>query len=1022
MSNVLFVSVSDIHICEQNQKEIKLKFQKLSKYVEFVEKDNNFTDVCFLLIGDIAQTGSENEYLLFIDAISAIPSHYKFISCAGNHDHNFRAYTGKIRDILLKTAIESIEDVDDDIIEACTKGQNEYYDFSESICTVPIQQKNDLSIVYQPNFQPKISIQTLNSAWCSIIKEHSGELKFPLHKIIDPSSDSINIMMLHHPLSWFEANNQKQLRNKLRDNFNIIITGHEHLYDSFQVQTEHSTSLIVESIPLHDADIAENGFSTFYIDQDDVIIDKIIWDGLNFVHDQQFKKSEILDNSLVSVSDIKLNKDFYDFLNDSGTGFSHPEMENLQLKDIFIYPNMHDNSDKKDNFKRLSSTKLIENVAYKKVIVSGEECIGKTALLKKIFLDLIDAQKIPVFIDGLDIRKAKKFTLTKFDRIIEKQYSKTTRIDLLQKNEEKTLLIDNFDQIKGDDKSLSDFLIMVTKHFDNVILMVSDSYDLNLQGSPILGLEYKKCSLQRFGHRLRYELINKWNLIKERCSECNRTLTLCNDNTVKTVNNIIGKNYIPSTPLFLLTIIQSMENGDASDINTSSYGYYYQYLITSSLGASSVKKESLDEIFNYIKELSFYFYKEKAKEESFDNLWKFNRKFNDEWKLQVDTSVRLELLVEAKILKENISNKSYSFKYPYIYYFFIAKYLAENLGSNETQLIVNGLISNLELRRNMNILMFLTHHSKDESILNGIVDRASLQFKEFKETKLDIDVKFIDDIVKALPDVFYTDEHKETHKNRLVREDARDSDDDHNRLSIGDNDKHDDEHDEHDEHDDEQPHKTQGNLISELNITFKSLELLGQISRNYYGSLKAYQKIKLLEEAISAPLRTLGAFFDALKEQSDEVLDMIHFKIKENAKDDATPAQIDEEARKALFNIMTFLSYSFIKKIASSIGTPQLLPVIEELVVDNPSNAKNLILLSTNLELGNHTTDNELRKIVEQARGYGVSTTVLKQFIVDYLYMFEVREYDVQRLCHLANISYKTLSKKLAFDKVNKSS
>lgn len=1016
MSSVLFVNISDIHICEQNQKDIRVKIKSLAGYVEFIEKDNDFDEVCFLLAGDVTQIGTENEYLLFIDAISVLPERYKLISCAGNHDHNFKTYTGNMRNVLLRTSIQNVEEIDGEIIEACIAGQAEYSDFSDSICTSPILHKNELSIVYQPEFQPKIAIQSLNSAWCSSIKECSGELKFPLKKVIDPVLDSINIIMLHHPLSWFEANNQKQLRNKFRDNFNIIITGHEHLYDSFQVQTEQSTSLVIESIPLHDGNIEENGFSTFYIDQDDVIIDKIIWNGSKFIHDKQFKKSEILDNSLLSVSDVKLNREFHDFLNDIGTGFSHPEIDTLKLKDIFIYPNMHDNSDKKDSFKRIPSTKLIESITYKKVIVSGEESIGKTALLKKLYLDLIDAQKIPVFLDGLEIKKAKKFTFSKFDKAIERQYSDTNRIDLLQKAEEKTILIDNFDQIKGDEKSISEFLGMVTKHFDNVILMVSEGYELNLKGATTVGGEYKKCSLQRFGHRLRYELINKWNLIKEGCSECKRTLTLCNDNTVKTVNNIIGKNYIPSTPLFLLTMIQSMDNGDTSEINTSSYGYYYQYLITSSLGASAVKKENLDEIFNYIKELSVYFYKGNLKEDSEDNFWNFNRYFCDEYGLKVDAGARLDLLVKAKILKREISKDSYSFKYPYIYYFFIAKNLSENLSNIEVQSTIKDLISNLELRTNMDILMFLTHHSKDESIISGIVDRASLLFKEFNETKLDIDTQFIDDIAKSLPEISYTEEYKQTHENRLDRENTKDLNEESKALpseyGIEDN--------EGENVDTDDIKEPSGRLISELNTTFKSLELLGQISRNYYGSLKLNQKKKLLEEAFSAPLRALGAFFDSLKEQSDETLEMISSNIKENTKDCMSPIEKDDEARKALFDLMTFISYSFIKKVSFSIGTPHLLPVIEELVKENPSNAKNLILLSTKLELGNHTTDNEFKKIVDQARGYGVSTTILKQLVVDYLYMFEVRESDVQTLCSIAGISHHPLSKKLALDKINK--
>lgn len=56
-----------------------------------------------------------------------------------------------------------------------------------------------------------------------------------------------------------------------------------------------------------------------------------------------------------------------------------------------------------------------------------------------------------------------------------------------------------------------------------------------------------------------------------------------NDATQRIVNSIIGKNYVPAYPIFILTILQTTEMGNPHDLKDSSYGNYYQFLITQAL-------------------------------------------------------------------------------------------------------------------------------------------------------------------------------------------------------------------------------------------------------------------------------------------------------------------------------------------------------------------------------------------------------------------------------------------------------
>ncbi|MGL9612091.1 hypothetical protein, partial [Escherichia coli] len=68
---------------------------------------------------------------------------------------------------------------------------------------------------------------------------------------------------------------------------------------------------------------------------------------------------------------------------------------------------------------------------------------------------------------------------------------------------------------------------------------------------------------------------------------------------------------------------------------------------------------------------------------------------------------------------------------------------------------IKNAASSLHLKQSMNILMFLTHHSKDQFILDLITDQAKLLFSKFEPATIDLDTDFINSIVDNLPEVCF---------------------------------------------------------------------------------------------------------------------------------------------------------------------------------------------------------------------------------------------------------------------------
>jgi hypothetical protein len=245
-----------------------------------------------------------------------------------------------------------------------------------------------------------------------------------LEQIIDDNDNcEMRILFFHHPLSWLNPDNNKVVRNKISEIANVIISGHEHIENSFKVETDNNTNLTIETCSFHDSELDENGFITFHQHNNDIYIEKHIWDGACYKTTDTKTKSDIVESNSKYRSGFKVRDIFYDELTDIGTGFSHPEINELKINDIFIYQNVNNITSKSTaTIKSENSKNILKNHSEKHILLSGEENIGKTTLVRKLCLDTLDMGIFSVYIDGGDIKRADRYNPEKLKEKIESQY------------------------------------------------------------------------------------------------------------------------------------------------------------------------------------------------------------------------------------------------------------------------------------------------------------------------------------------------------------------------------------------------------------------------------------------------------------------------------------------------------------------------------------------------------------------------------------------------------------------------
>ncbi|MBK7491530.1 MAG: hypothetical protein IPI17_05600 [Nitrosomonas sp.] len=103
------------------------------------------------------------------------------------------------------------------------------------------------------------------------------------------------------------------------------------------------------------------------------------------------------------------------------------------------------------------------------------------------------------------------------------------------------------------------------------------------------------------------------------------------DQAEKLMNAVMQKAIIPAIPLYLLTLLQSIDAGRSGDFKESALGYYYQYLLTEAFQNSGVKSDKLTELFQYSVYLAWEFHHQGKRELSELDLRAFNERFSNEW-------------------------------------------------------------------------------------------------------------------------------------------------------------------------------------------------------------------------------------------------------------------------------------------------------------------------------------------------------------------------------------------------------
>lgn len=997
--------LSDLHI----QDDILIdRLENLVKSIEFDVKQ--FLHLYVVFSGDIVNYGRKSEYdnakifILRLTEKLKEKNHLlniKLIIVPGNHDCCFDNEK-KTRKSIISDCKKDIIEEEDYFIDAMAV-QSDFWDFTNEVTEFKERNKVAYKCEFRPHIDFKVTFHCYNTSWLTEINEKQGGLIIPENKFIENENGEYVISVFHHPIDWLSANTKQNNKQRFEDHLinssNLVIYGHEHDKGNSKAILQKNNNVVFCGGKAFDKNlINETGFSLYEID----LIDKSInIKTFNYDGDKYSVESE--DNHQI-VEKVKrefiLSPDYESKVTGLNIPLKHSKKTNLVLSDVFVFPDLEPLLEDDTIVHYPNSSILIDIVKNEKkisVLIEGADQSGKTSLLYVLYKRYYEMGLTPIYLRGkycndTDIKKQIK-------KALKEQYNNED-VDLFFQLDKKVLLLDNFHKSCLNSKYKKRLVESFNISFDIIIITSDNTYSSkNVTEEATSFKEYLKHKLLPLGHEKRSELIEQWFLIGENKLTITEEVILSNVKLrFNEINSLIGNRLMPSYPIFILTLLQNLDE-NLQNFSQTSYANIYLVLIKAGLIKENIRDSVLTSLLNILKELAFYMY-EKEKNPfnraDFDNfITGYTSKYFRDKSLSNDRV--LNVLCNSNILK--FDDEYYTFSYKYIYYFLIAQKISTDIESYQG--LIYDLCKNIHLEINANILIFLSHHSKAQILIDNIVFTSEIPFENASPLTLNKDdefVKFITEFTDEIKDDIIEERNpKEEVKKELKKKDSIER---HNR------------------NDDQNEECILPPEAIELSQAFRTVNIIGQIVKNQSGDFEKEKLIRLVEAAYNTIFRFLGFFSGMLEKDKELLIESIveEIKKKEEEKRNRRGEMDYKLIEKTVRNILQFISWRVcvdsMTNLMFSVGIKGQNELFDRVASNINSTASKIVTFAIKTFYDKIDTK-ELEKLFDDVKDNYLAQCILRGYIKKYLYTNFVERSKRDRIIQIAGFNKKRLISKM---------
>ena len=681
-------------------------------------------------------------------------------------------------------------------------------------------------------------------------------------------------------------------------------------------------------------------------------------------------------SSLLIPEDALDNKFLKEFLDFPDATLTNGITENISLSDIFIPPKIKRKESNESPLKILDevlSSTLTEDNGEFHLLILGDEKSGKTALAKMTFLSLLNKGFCPVFLKGEEIKKRN------CEPVIRESYSKQYNKEEIIDKEKTVILLDDFQHISLNIRARINLLRDLKENYERVICLCDSIYETNLytvdNEDDLEWPKYEKYKISPTGYSSRYELIAKWSSLGRKDTISIEELETITERTIGMVDTIMGKNYVPKTPFFILVLLQALQAGDAEKLADNSTVRCYEYLINTHILRQINNRDVSEICYAIFPEIAYQLFKTETRRISEKQLFSVLDKFYENHAINADDRKNFNsYIISSHVFDETIDG--FKFKENYAYYYFLSVYLQQNRETPEIKNEIQIICEKLYLRENANIAIFLSYLSKDKSILDKILQIASEILEDVEPFSFDgKHIPAINRLVEQTPQYFLDlknarEKRKQIHSDIDKQEINGESDEEH-----------------YVEGEQEVSSYSELDISAKLSVTFKICQILGQLLKNNHVSMPADEKIKICHKIYDLALQSLQSLFDMIS------LDAVFSDIDGEKSEREDILKLETILRKILFDFSIDITFSFTKATASFVGDQKFSKMFEDMEKSGMDNVRELIHIVIMLDYYENIDIEHLKKFIAKIKNNRVAISTLRELVAMRLYIRPIDDF-----------------------------
>lgn len=968
-----------------------------------------YSHVHIVWTGDLANRDAAKDFEIvrrFVDEVSkAVTNRIGLVPTVvlapGNHDMDFSG-DQSVRDILVSSLRQSAGRVSPGVVAQIGLPLEPFRALQADLMP-GLLPDGPWYATFTPDDSSGLSYIILNSALTSMKKEEIGKLYFPIESVTR-IPEGRTIVVMHHPLGWFMPDNAREIAQRMPHLGQLVLMGHEHVSVGHllrDIYDDSSAYYMKANVLKEEYESSESAFLTLEIDLELGFTPRSYkWNGSAYAPWIERTHEGVVQWPAESASrKLTLTQEGLRVLRSPGANYSHRRKANITLEDIFVWPNLRRLKEDRDVSisgvdQLYDSRRLAESSSALPpiIVIRGGEQSGKSTLAQMLALQLGKRGGSPLLMVAASVSSWREKSLNgRLVEAVDQFYGKASREEFQRVDpKDRALIIDDFD-LSQVAQGYFDGLRLLRQQFGRIYLMLDSHPGMEIALSEFLKdenfVDSEIFDLVPSTQAHRLEIIEKWLGIGVPEDIDLASTKLMAAKFLKVVDETLGRNLIPSLPVFVLIVLQRAETEQDLEtvVKSGSQGFLYESMIRQAL-SSKVNEAGLVTSLAYLTAFAGACDSLELDGLSTAQFERFHNEHCEKYELIISKDKLLRQLEAGDLLDSRTG--IVRFRYPFHYYYFLAKWLWGIGDWSELEPRIDQMVESIYTEKNANVLLFLAHLGRNPRIQEKILASAQAMFLKYGEG---VDVfQPLDVITNARPQdiraVMLEGKRHEQLEDRGLDE-KRDEVAAKELTAAA-----------------ETRLKDRLEDALRMNAAFKTLQVLGQVLRNHAGEIPKPEKQEMAETCVKLGLRVLKFIFDTVSEneatlisfRADQIRAIWRASVAEKnlsvPPKEPTDLELADELTKYLPSFVASVTVGTMLKIANAIGCEDLDPTLESVLQNGGT--RQLIKIATKLEHFSEFPTQEVLdfndKFLQQSEI--LPNLVLRRFLIRRFHLFPVRD------------------------------